>query len=130
MREFAYAVARGGVRVLLLLVGLVVLAAVLLACCLMAVGWTLRALWLRLTGQPVPHWGGLLHGSLRRASGNWEQVYRRRAPSRQQEAGPQATVHGEGHAPARTRRTGGVFASVASDVTDVQPREVREGTPG
>ena len=83
------------IRVLLLLAGLVVFASLLAAALLMLGVWLSRALWARLTGQPVRPWAFQVN---RQAM--WNRFYR---------------PPGNRHPPARD----------ASHVIDVESREVK-----
>lgn len=56
MNDLLAAVARGLFRVLVVVAGLVLFASLLAAAAMLAVVWGLRALWARLTGQPVAAW--------------------------------------------------------------------------
>lgn len=107
MPDFFLALARFGLRLFLLLLGAFLLLGLLLVIAAHVAGWGLRALWAKLTGRAVSPWTAPV-----RMRGMWAQVYRPRGPD---------AVH-----PQR-RHSGGVLASVAADVTDVQAREVREG---
>jgi len=95
----------------LVLVALMCLAFLLAFGVLLALAWALRALWARLTGKPVHPW----HGSMRTS---WQTVYRSGAQWMAQKT---TTAH---HPPQRPRRASAL--SGAGDITDVQPREVRE----
>lgn len=107
MPDFLFAVARFGLRFLLLLLGAFLLLGLLLVIATHVAGWGLRALWAKLTGRVVQPWTAPV-----RMRGMWAQVYRHREPD---VAHPQR------------RHSGGVLASVTADVTDVQVREVRKG---
>ena len=63
------------VRVVLLLAGLVFMASLLAAAVLVLVLWLLRALWAKLTGQPVSPWTFQVN---RQAM--WQRFYRPPAP--------------------------------------------------
>jgi hypothetical protein len=97
-----------------MLVGLVFFVSLLTAAALLALVWGVRALWARLTGQPVMPW------SMRMSPrAGWQTVYR--SGSEWMAQRPQRAY---GAADGAGRR-----ASVlpgAGEVTDVQPREVRE----
>lgn len=117
LNDFSTTVARWTVRIVLLLTGLVFFLSLMAVATLLALAWGLRALWARMTGQPVAPWvmptmrPGANWGMYR--AGTWGQTM----------AG--ATAGADPAAEAESKRTG-VLASVARDITDVQPREVRE----
>ena len=56
MNDFVATLTRWAVRILLMLVGLVFFVSLLTAAALLALVWAVRALWARLTGQPVMPW--------------------------------------------------------------------------
>ncbi len=87
------------VRVVLLLAGLVFLASVLTAAALLLAVWLVRAFWAKLTGQAVSPWTFQVS---RQAM--WNRFYRRPGP-------------------------GGAARRDASDVIDVEIREIREIKP-
>lgn len=105
---------RWAVRAVLVLAGLVFFLSLLAVAMVLACLWALRALWARLTGKPVSPWAYMRvdprHG--------WNTVYRSA-----QRWSPQAG--GAESEPPAGRRGGRVLAG-ADEVTDVQPREVRE----
>ncbi len=89
------------VRLGLLLVGLVFLLSLLAAALLLLLVWLVRALWAKLTGQPVQPWAFRVN---RQAM--WSRFYRASGP------------HDSGrvsHAPRRDD----------SDVIDVEPKEIK-----
>ncbi len=115
MNDFATTLTRWAVRIVLMLIGLVFFVSLLTVAALLALLWGVRALWARLTGRPVMPW------SMRMSPrAGWQTVYRSGAEWMAQR--PQR-AYGAGEA------GGGRRASVlpgAGEVTDVQPREVRE----
>lgn len=98
------------VRALLVAVGLVFFLSLLAAAAVLAALWGLRALWARLTGRPVMPWRMRVDPRT-----GWSAVYR---SSERWSAAPAR----ESDAPSRR---GGVLPG-AAEVTDVQPREVRD----
>lgn len=114
MNDVVTTLGRWLVRALAVALGLVFFLSLLAAAALLAVVWGLRVLWARLTGRPAVPW------SLRvDPRTGWSAVYR----SSQRWPGARPADSGDG-AEAASRR-GGVLPG-AADVTDVQPREVRE----
>ncbi len=94
-------------RLGLLLAGLVFVATILLLAGLMLVLWMLRALWAKLTGQPVSPWTFQAH-----RMADWQRFYRgARRPGDAQD--PQASTT------AKDRQQG--------DVVDVEIKRLDEG---
>ncbi len=87
------------VRVVMMLAGLVFLASLLLAALVLLLFWLLRAVWARLTGQPVSPWTFQIN---RQAI--WHRFYRPQGPGK----------------PARHDD---------ADVIDVEPREIKPPAP-
>lgn len=119
MNDFAATATRWTIRIVLMLVGLVFFLCLLAVACAFAVLWGVRALWAKLTGQPVAPW------TMRMSPGGpfagWQTVYRSGAEWMAQSSN---TTASDKDAPvARSRR--GVLPGTG-EVTDVQPREVHE----
>lgn len=95
------------VRVGLVLAGLVFFAALLVAALLLLLVWLLRALWARLTGQPVAPWTFQVN---RQAV--WQRFYSRAGQSHRSEA-----------------QSADVVDADATDVTTVTDVEVKRITP-
>jgi hypothetical protein len=91
-------------RLLLLLLGLVFFAALLSMALFVLLLWLLRALWAKLTGQPVAPWRFEIN---RQAA--WQRFY------------PKAA----GSAADRTRGAAVVDVE-ATDITDVEPKKLQE----
>ncbi|MBS3019932.1 hypothetical protein DJFAAGMI_02686 [Comamonas sp. PE63] len=102
---------------MLMLVGLVFFLCLMAVACLIALAWGVRALWARLTGQPVVP---MSMGSMSPFAG-WQTVYRSGAEWMAQSSG-NADAKKDGR---ETRGRRGVLPGTG-DVTDVQPREVHE----
>ena len=100
-----------------MLVGLVFFLCLMAVACLIALAWGARALWARLTGQPIVP---MSMGAMSPFAG-WQTVYRSGAEWMAQSSGNAQTK--DDTREARPRR--GVLPG-AGDVTDVQPREVHE----
>lgn len=105
----------------MLMVGVVFFISLLFAGCVLAAAWGIRALWAKLTGQPVTPWVMPL-----RAASSWSGMYQRAggfgtaAPTAAEpEAAPPFTP------PAGSKRSG-ILPKVAGDVSDVQAREVHD----
>ncbi|WP_280192418.1 hypothetical protein [Delftia sp. PS-11] len=115
MNDFAATLTRWTVRIALMLIGLVFFVSLLTVAALLALLWGARALWAKLTGQPVMPW------SMRMSPrAGWQTVYR--SGSEWMAQRPQrAQGGGDG---AGSRRAG--VLPGGGDVVDVQPREVRE----
>lgn len=105
MNQFVRSVFGLILRVGLLLAGLVFFLSLLAAASLLLMVWLLRALWARLTGQPVVPWTFQVD---RQAM--WNRFYRGQA---------QAQRPGEG---ASARRDN-------DDVIDVEPKEIKPPSP-
>lgn len=117
MNDFAATATRWAVRIMLMLVGLVFFLSLMAVACLIALAWGLRALWAKLTGQPLMP---MSFGSMSPFAG-WQTVYRSGAEWMAQSSGDADTPKDARES--RARR--GVLPG-AGDVTDVQPREVHE----
>lgn len=120
MNDFVTTLTRWAVRIALMLIGLVFFVSLLTVAALLALLWGARALWARLTGQPVMPW------SMRMSPrAGWQTVYRSGSEwmaQRPQRAYGAASAGAEA---AGAGRRAGVLPG-AGEVTDVQPREVRE----
>ena len=117
MNDFATTATRWAVRIVLMLVGLVFFLCLMAVACLIALAWGARALWARLTGQPIVP---MSMGAMSPFAG-WQTVYRSGAEWMTQSSGDADTQAEQREG--RSRR--GVLPG-AGDVTDVQPREVHE----
>lgn len=123
LNEFLNVVSRWTVRLVLLMVGVVFFLSLMSIACVLAVVWGLRALWAKITGQPMTHWVMPL-----RAASSWTSMYQRAGQFGSM--GRTTAVHPaqEEHAPFTPdsgSKRGGILTSVAGEVSDVQPREVR-----
>ena len=110
------------VRVVLLMVGVVFFLSLMAVACILAAVWGARALWAKLTGQPVTPWVMPM-----RAAGSWASMAQRaggfggmRSAAAPDEAQEEATPFTSSSGSKR----GGILAKVAGDVSDVQAREV------
>ena len=72
MNDFATTATRWAVRIMLMLVGLVFFLCLLAVAALIAAAWGVRALWAKLTGQPVVP---MSFGAMSPFAG-WQTVYR------------------------------------------------------
>ncbi len=104
MADFVTSMVRFLVRVLVLAMGLVFAASLLLVVVALAIVWGLRALWAKLTGQPMTPWVMRVN-----PSAGWSRASQ--AASRWQPAAKQPKGH---------TNTGRDLA----DVTDVQAKEL------
>ena len=111
------------VRVVLLMVGMVFFLSLLAVACLVAAVWVLRALWARLTGQPVTPWVMPM-----RAAGSWANMARRAGGfggmGASAQSGADSRPDAAPFSPATGSKRGGILSKVAGDVSDVQAREV------
>lgn len=120
LNDFANTVARWAVRIFLLMAGAVFFLCLMAVATLLALAWGARALWAKLTGRPIAPWvmpvmrPGASWGAYR--TGAWGSTM----------AGATAAHADVGGADAASTKRSGVLAGVARDITDVQPREVRE----
>ena len=118
MNDFVATLTRWAVRILLMLVGLVFFVSLLTAAALLALVWAVRALWARLTGQPVKPWAMRMS-----PRAGWQTVYR--SGSEWMAQRPQR-AYGAAEGGGRRAGAGAGVLPGAGEVTDVQPREVRE----
>ena len=121
LNEFLNVVSRWTIRLVLLMVGVVFFLSLLSLACVLAAIWGVRALWAKLTGQPITPWVMPL-----RAASSWTSMYQRAGQfggMRQPTAEP-AQEHSSPFAPSAGSKRGGILPSAASEVSDVQPREV------
>ena len=116
LNDFAHTLTRWVVRIGLLVVGGVFFLCLLMVVALLAVLWGARALWAKITGQPVTPW---VMPAMRQGAA-WN-MYRAG-----QWGGAAAEATDESAPFATSGKRGGVLADTAKDITDVQPREVRE----
>ncbi|MDL5035306.1 hypothetical protein [Comamonas resistens] len=117
MNDFATTATRWAVRIMLMLVGLVFFLCLMAVAALIALAWGVRALWAKLTGQPIMP---MSFGSMSPFAG-WQTVYRSGAEWMAQSSGDT-----DAKKEAReTRMRRGVLPGTG-EVTDVQPREVHE----
>lgn len=84
--------------------------------------WVVRALWAKLTGQPVMPWVHPMRGA-----GNWQSMYRRRTADAHQSGQSQSSASAFGEAAASSSKRSGILPKTANDITDVKPREIHEG---
>jgi len=120
LNDFLNSLTRWTVRIVLLMVGVVFFLSLLAVACVLAAVWGLRALWAKLTGQPVTPWVMPMH-----AASSWTSMYQRAgnfggmagAAADKEEANAPFT-------PAAGSKRGGILSKVAGEVSDVQAREV------
>lgn len=121
LNDFLNSLTRWIVRIVLLMVGMVFFLSLLTVACVLAAVWGLRALWAKLTGQPVTPWVMPM-----RAASSWTSMYQR-AGNFGGMAGAAAADKEESNAPftpAAGSKRGGILSKVAGEVSDVQAREV------
>ena len=112
MNNFIHQIFRLVFRVALLLVGLVLVGSLLVVAVLLLGLWLVRALWARLTGQPVAPWVFRVD-----PRAQWNR-FKRASGSREQDIG-------------RAARPGSGSGDITdvSDVTDVVAREIEPHHP-
>lgn len=123
LNEFLNLLTRWTVRIVMLAVGVVFFLSLLMLACVLAAVWGARALWAKLTGQPVTPWVMPM-----RAASSWASMAQSAGgfsgmsghAQSQAEAKEEATPF----APSAGSKRGGILAKVAGDVSDVQAREV------
>ncbi len=93
------------IRVILVLAGLVFVASALLAALMVLALWSLRALWARLTGQPVQPWAFQFD---RQAI--WNRFYR---------------GAGQGQRPSQAQQPNQAARRDDPDIIDVEPKEIK-----
>ncbi|HRL99479.1 MAG TPA: hypothetical protein PLE22_08550 [Acidovorax sp.] len=121
MNEVVAGVLRWVLRIVLVAMGLVMFLSLLAAALVLALVWSLRALWARITGRPLATpWSAWMTRVDPRTG--FRTVYRS-ADRWSAAPGPRGNG-GAADEPAPSRR-GGVLPGTA-EVTDVQAREVRE----
>ena len=104
----------------MLAVGVVFFLSLLAVAAVLASVWALRMLWAKLTGQPVTPWVMPM-----RAASSWASMAQR-AGGFGGMAGQSAAAKEEAtpFTPSAGSKRGGILADGASDVSDVQAREV------
>jgi hypothetical protein len=118
LNEIVSGLLRLALRVVVVAMGLVLFLSLLAAVMVLAVGWSLRAGWARLTGRPVTPWVMRMDprsgfGAVFRSSERW-------SASRRGATAAAASTDADAAAP----RRGGVLPG-AADVSDVEARDVR-----
>lgn len=121
MNDFVNWLLRWTARVFVIVVGAVFFLCLLAMASVLVTLWVLRAMWAKLTGQPVMPWVHPMRGV-----GNWQNMYRRRTTTGEHPSGPSPSSAVDDTAPAGTRRSG-ILPKMANDITDVKPREIHEG---
>lgn len=127
LNDFASWLTRWVVRIVLLMVGAVFVLSVLALACVLATVWCVRALWCKLTGQPVAPWVMPM-----RNAASWASMAQRAGAGFGGMAGGTRATHAAAaeapspfSAPAGSKR-GGILPQAAADVSDVQAREVHD----
>lgn len=118
LNEIVASVVRLVVRLLIVAMGVMLFLSLLAAAMVLALLWALRAGWARLTGRPVTPWVMRMDprtgfSTVFRSGERWTSA-RRAAPSASDENAEE---------PAAPRRA--AVLPGATDVTDVEPRDVR-----
>lgn len=121
MNNFAHTATRWATRIFLLLAAAVFVLSLLTVACLLALVWGARALWAKLTGRPVAPWVMPM-----RPGAGWAFYRPNTWAGAMGAAGGSGTAGAsDSEASAAGSKRSGVLASVAGDITDVQPREVK-----
>ncbi|RYF00891.1 MAG: hypothetical protein EOO32_05830 [Comamonadaceae bacterium] len=115
MNDLVAGLIRWTLRLVVVALGLVVFLSLLCAAALLAVVWSLRAVWARVTGRPVMPWAMRMDPRT-----GWSTVYRSTARWSARGAAAGAAPADEPAPGVRSRELPG-----ARDVSDVEPREVR-----
>lgn len=107
----------------MLMLGMVFFLSLLAVACVLAAIWGLRALWAKLTGQPVTPWVMPLHAasswaSMAQRAGGFAGMQRKEPAADEEPSAPFSPPSGS--------KRGGILAKVAGEVSDVQPRQVHE----
>lgn len=118
MNDFVAGLTRWLLQAVLVLMGLVFFLSLLVAVLVLALLWGLRALWARLTGQPVTPF--VMQVDPRTG---WRTVYRSSSRWSSAASGGRDTPGDDASDPPVSRR-GGVLPG-AADVSDVEPKEPR-----
>ena len=118
MNEFVAGVLRLLLRVVVIAMGLVLFASLLVAVMVLALVWSLRAAWARITGRPVTPWVMRMDprtgfSTAFRSTQRWSSAPRA-AASPPDEGAPEAAAS----------RRGGILPG-AGEVTDVEARDLR-----
>ncbi|WP_455554993.1 hypothetical protein [Comamonas sp.] len=125
LNEFLTLLTRWTVRIIMLMVGVVFFLSLLTVACVLAAVWGARALWAKLTGQPVTPWVMPMH-----AASSWASMAQRAggfggmAGAAQTSAQTQTKEEPAPFTPTAGSKRGGILAKVAGEVSDVQAREV------
>lgn len=125
LNEFLTLLTRWTVRIIMLMVGVVFFLSLLTVACVLAAVWGARALWGKLTGQPVTPWVMPM-----RAASSWASMAQRAggfggmAGAAQTSAQTQTKEEPAPFTPTAGSKRGGILAKVAGEVSDVQAREV------
>lgn len=117
MKEVVAGAVRLMLRLVVVAMGLVLFLSLFIAVMGLALAWALRAGWAKLTGRPVTPW--VMRVDPRNGFG---AAFR---STRRWSAESNATASAEPPPEPSAMRRGGVLPG-AAEVTDVQPREVRE----
>ncbi|WP_370679542.1 hypothetical protein [Comamonas sp. GB3 AK4-5] len=123
MNNFAHTAIRWATRIFLLLAGAVFLVSLLAVASLLALVWGARALWAKLTGRPVTPWVMPMRPGAAwsfYSPNSWAG-----AMGAGSAGGAAEAAASESDASAPGSKRSGVLASVARDITDVQPREIK-----
>lgn len=123
LNEFLNLLIRWTVRMVMLMVGVAFFLSLLSVACILAAVWGVRALWAKLTGQPVTPWAMPM-----RAASSWANMAQRAGgfggAASHAQAQSDAKEEVAPFTPSTGSKRGGILAKVAGEVSDVQAREV------
>lgn len=121
LNDFLNTMVRWTVRLVMLALGAVFFLSLLTVACVLAAVWGLRMLWAKLTGQPVTPWVMPM-----RTASSWASMAQRAGGFGGMAAAPAAAAKEDStpFTPSAGSKRGGILADVATDVSDVQAREV------
>lgn len=123
LNELLNLLIRWTVRIVMLMVGVAFFLSLLSVACILAALWGVRALWAKLTGQPVTPWVMPM-----RAASSWAGMAQRAGGfggmAASAQAQPEAKEEVAPFTPSAGSKRGGILAKVAGEVSDVQAREV------
>ncbi|QNP49679.1 hypothetical protein [Diaphorobacter aerolatus] len=121
MNDLLSGIVRIVLRLIVIVGGVVVFLSVLAAAMLLALVWGARALWARLTGQPVMPWAMKMD-----PRSGWSTVYRSTGRwSAPRDSSASSSSSSSSFSDGESRMRGAGLLRAAPDVTDVQAREVR-----
>jgi hypothetical protein len=121
LNDFLNWTIRWTVRLVMLAVGVVFVLSLLTVACVLAAVWGVRALWAKVTGQPVTPWVMPMG-----VAANWASMAQRAGGfgGAKAQASAEAAEESAPFMPAAGSKRGGILSKMAGDVSDVQAREM------